>query len=118
MKVTVAICTWNRAALLDRTLAQMQEACHLPDVEWELPDVRIGVYHFPKRGYSRLLIDGLRPGCGEYIARMDANDVSLPHRIQKQSPSGRSIHDSSPATLKPSASPRCVCAKGTCPHVA
>jgi glycosyltransferase involved in cell wall biosynthesis len=36
MKVTVAICTWNRAALLDRTLAGMTHL-RVPDgVEWEL----------------------------------------------------------------------------------
>lgn len=36
MDVTVAICTWNRAALLDQTLGQMRHL-HIPDgIEWEL----------------------------------------------------------------------------------
>lgn len=35
MTVTVAICTWNRAALLDKTLARMRELAS-PGVEWEL----------------------------------------------------------------------------------
>ena len=36
MKVTVAICTWNRADLLNQTLSKMREL-HVPDdVEWEL----------------------------------------------------------------------------------
>jgi glycosyltransferase involved in cell wall biosynthesis len=36
MIVTVAVCTWNRAALLDRTLARMREL-HVPaGAEWEL----------------------------------------------------------------------------------
>jgi glycosyltransferase involved in cell wall biosynthesis len=36
MNATIAICTWNRAKLLDRTLAQMQNL-HIPaGVEWEL----------------------------------------------------------------------------------
>lgn len=36
MKVTVAICTWNRAKLLDKTLREFREL-HLPQgVEWEL----------------------------------------------------------------------------------
>src|SRR5262249_35853856 len=36
MKVSVAICTWNRASLLDRTLAAMRRL-HIPaDVQWEL----------------------------------------------------------------------------------
>lgn len=36
MNVTVAICTWNRAALLDRTLAKLREL-RVPDgISWEL----------------------------------------------------------------------------------
>lgn len=36
MQVTVAICTWNRAALLDQTLARLAEVAAPPDVSWEL----------------------------------------------------------------------------------
>jgi hypothetical protein len=36
MKVTVAICTWNRARLLDRTLARLQELTVPEGVGWEL----------------------------------------------------------------------------------
>ena len=36
MKVTVAICTWNRAALLDQTLAAMRELQIPSSVNWEL----------------------------------------------------------------------------------
>jgi len=36
MHVTVAICTWNRAALLDQTLRQMQHLVIPPSVRWEL----------------------------------------------------------------------------------
>jgi glycosyltransferase involved in cell wall biosynthesis len=36
MKVTVAICTWNRAKLLDQTLAQMHKLRIPEGVEWEL----------------------------------------------------------------------------------
>lgn len=36
MLVTVAICTWNRAALLDQTLAELGQM-RIPDgVDWEL----------------------------------------------------------------------------------
>lgn len=36
MKITIAICTWNRASLLDQTLTQMTRL-HIPDgAEWEL----------------------------------------------------------------------------------
>ncbi len=34
--ITVAICTWNRAKLLDQTLTQMHELQIPSDVEWEL----------------------------------------------------------------------------------
>lgn len=34
--VTVAICTWNRATLLDQTLAEMQKMAIPPGVDWEL----------------------------------------------------------------------------------
>jgi glycosyltransferase involved in cell wall biosynthesis len=36
MIVTVAICTWNRADLLDRTLTEMHSLRNPPGVEWEL----------------------------------------------------------------------------------
>lgn len=36
MKVTVAICTWNRSKLLDQTLAQMHKLRIPEGVEWEL----------------------------------------------------------------------------------
>ena len=36
MFVTVAICTWNRAELLDRTLTRLRELAKPPGVEWEL----------------------------------------------------------------------------------
>ncbi len=36
MKVTIAICTWNRAKLLDQTLAQMHQLRVPSTVEWEL----------------------------------------------------------------------------------
>src|SRR5262245_31774006 len=36
MKVSVAICTWNRAALLDQTLAEMSNLRIPSGVDWEL----------------------------------------------------------------------------------
>ncbi len=36
MKITVAVCTWNRAKLLDKTLAEMQKLAIPHGVEWEL----------------------------------------------------------------------------------
>jgi len=34
--ITVAICTWNRARLLDQTLNHMRNLQIPPDVDWEL----------------------------------------------------------------------------------
>lgn len=36
MRLTVAICTWNRAALLDRTLAEFRNLTLPPGLEWEI----------------------------------------------------------------------------------
>jgi glycosyltransferase involved in cell wall biosynthesis len=36
MRVTIAICTWNRAAMLDRTLESMQRLKVPAGIEWEL----------------------------------------------------------------------------------
>ncbi len=36
MLVTVAVCTWNRSALLDRTLARLHDLVAPPGAEWEL----------------------------------------------------------------------------------
>ncbi len=52
--------------------------------EYEQTDKRIRVYDQQNKG----LIDSLNRGCrlarGEYIARMDADDISLPERLEKQ----------------------------------
>ena len=34
--ITVAICTWNRAQLLDQTLTEMRKLRIPPGIEWEL----------------------------------------------------------------------------------
>lgn len=51
---------------------------------YQQKDNRIHTYRQERRG----LIDSLNKGCdlarGRYIARMDADDVSLPHRLEEQ----------------------------------
>ncbi|MBF0396019.1 MAG: glycosyltransferase [Desulfobacterales bacterium] len=48
-------------------------------------DFRIKVFRNDKRiGLTRSLNKGLKLAQGEYIARMDADDISLPYRFQKQ----------------------------------
>jgi L-malate glycosyltransferase len=47
-------------------------------------DARISVYHQSNRGIAQSLNRGCQLAKGELIARMDADDVSLPHRFAKQ----------------------------------
>jgi glycosyltransferase involved in cell wall biosynthesis len=47
-------------------------------------DSRIQVYHQENQGMISALNRGCRLARGQYIARMDADDVSLPHRFERQ----------------------------------
>ncbi|MBI2010422.1 MAG: glycosyltransferase [Candidatus Chisholmbacteria bacterium] len=51
----------------------------------QYPDNRIKIIHNPKRlGLARSLNRGLKFCRGIYIARMDADDIALPHRLKVQ----------------------------------
>ena len=54
--------------------------------EWldGIRDDRFRVVHYPKQGYTSLLNLGLQMAGAPYVARMDADDVSLPERLEKQ----------------------------------
>jgi len=47
-------------------------------------DTRIIHLKLPHRGIVQTLNDGIRSSCGEYIARMDADDEALPQRFMEQ----------------------------------
>lgn len=47
-------------------------------------DPRVKVERLPKQGYVPLLNRGLQQAQGRFIARMDADDVSLPERLELQ----------------------------------
>lgn len=47
-------------------------------------DSRIRLVIQENRGLTKSLNTGLKLACGKYIARMDADDISLPTRLQKQ----------------------------------
>lgn len=47
-------------------------------------DRRIQVFSGPHRGYVPWLNEGVRLARGEFVARMDADDVSLPQRFARQ----------------------------------
>ena len=50
-----------------------------------LSDARVSVHRFSERkGFVESLNEGLKLAKGEYIARMDGDDFSLPERIKKE----------------------------------
>lgn len=58
------------------------------DGTWEIiqtfDDPRIRPIKLDRQGFSNALNHGLQIACGEYIARMDADDESLPMRFERQ----------------------------------
>lgn len=60
----------------DRSLALLQEYANR--------DPRVRVISRPNTGIAGALNDGLAVAQGELVARMDADDISLPHRFQLQ----------------------------------
>jgi glycosyltransferase involved in cell wall biosynthesis len=90
MKITVAICTWNRANLLDRTLDEMQKLKIPKGVVWELLVVnnnctdntdKVIVYHInhlpirrvfeSNRGLSNARNAAVRESTGDYMLWTD-----------------------------------------------
>lgn len=47
-------------------------------------DSRIRLYERPNTGYCRALNEGLGYARGEFIARMDADDIAVPNRFERQ----------------------------------
>lgn len=52
--------------------------------DYERRDERVHVYHQENRGLASALNKGLELSRGKYIARMDADDISRPERLEKQ----------------------------------
>jgi glycosyltransferase involved in cell wall biosynthesis len=51
---------------------------------YQKADQRIRLYHQENKGIIAALNRGCRLARGQYIARMDADDISLPHRLERQ----------------------------------
>jgi len=53
-------------------------------LHYQQRDSRVQVHHQSKQGLTAALNRGLMLACGEYVARMDADDISLPRRLVEQ----------------------------------
>lgn len=99
--VSVVMGVYNGAAHLQQTLESIlsQAGCDLEFVvvddgstdetgrildEWAVRDERLSVIHQQNTGLTRALIRGCAEARGEFIARQDAWDVSLPGRLAAQ----------------------------------
>ncbi len=99
--VSVVMGVYNGAEHLDQTLASVlsQDGCDLEFIvvddgstdetgrmldEWAARDARLRVIHQQNAGLTRALIRGCAEARGEFIARQDAGDVSLPGRLAVQ----------------------------------
>ena len=52
--------------------------------QFQKKDKRIILRNFKNSGIASALNNGIQIAKGKYIARLDADDISLPHRIKKQ----------------------------------
>ncbi|MBI1284706.1 MAG: glycosyltransferase [Thiobacillus sp.] len=100
-EVSVVMSVYNGAEHLAQTLTSIltQEDCDLEFIvvddgstddterlldEWAIRDSRLRVVHQQNTGLTRALIRGCAEARGEFIARQDAGDVSLPGRLAAQ----------------------------------
>ncbi|CAG0932261.1 Putative glycosyltransferase EpsE [Rhodocyclaceae bacterium] len=100
-EVSVVMSVYNGAEHLQQTLRSIlsQEGCELEFVvvddgsiddtgrildEWAARDNRLRVIHQGNTGLTRALIRGCAEARGEFIARQDAGDISLPGRLKEQ----------------------------------
>lgn len=52
--------------------------------KYQRNDFRVKVYYQARQGLVNSLNKGISLACGEYIARMDADDISMPERLKTQ----------------------------------
>src|SRR5262245_247849 len=86
--VVVAVESIQRQTLMDWEFIVVNDGSNdeSPRILDELAaaDSRIQVIHQENTGLTRALIRGCSEARGEYIARLDADDVSLPERLAEQ----------------------------------
>lgn len=100
-EVTVVMSVYNGAAALPATLQSVldQQGCDFEFIvvndgsaddsgrildEWAARDARLRVIHQANAGLTRALMRGCAEARGEFLARQDGGDVSLPGRLARQ----------------------------------
>ena len=100
-EVSVVMSVYNGAAALPSTLQSVldQQGCDLEFIvvndgstddsgrildEWAARDARLRVIHQANTGLTRALMRGCAEARGDFIARQDCGDVSLPGRLARQ----------------------------------
>lgn len=100
-EVSVVMGVYNGAEYLEQTLVSIlsQEGCDFEFIvvddgstddtgrildQWAVRDSRLRVIHQQNAGLTRALIRGCAEARGEFIARQDAGDMSLPGRLQEE----------------------------------
>lgn len=100
-QVSVVMSVYNGANFLARTLQSIlgPDNCDLEFIvvndgstdesgpileDFAATDKRLRVIHQPNTGMTRALVRGCAEAKGEFIARLDAGDTSLPGRFQRQ----------------------------------
>lgn len=100
-RVSVVMAVRNGEAVLPATLESVlaQTECDLEFIvindgstdgsgalldQWAVTDQRLRVFHQENAGLTQALIRGCAAARGEFIARQDAGDLSLPGRLQRQ----------------------------------
>jgi glycosyltransferase involved in cell wall biosynthesis len=100
--VSVVMGVYNGGAPLEATLLSVlaQESCDFEFIvvndgstdtskdvldDWSSRDPRLHVIHQRNLGLTQALIAGCKKASGEFIARQDCGDVSLPGRLARQS---------------------------------
>ena len=100
-QVSVVMAVYNGAAFLTRSIQSILDQT-FPDFEliiiddgstdetpeilqrFAVSDKRIHILSGSRQGQTRALIHGIKEAKGKYIARQDADDLSLPERLSRQ----------------------------------
>lgn len=76
--------TYQNVEIIIVTDEPTEEVCYLLEEYWQMHPRIIVNHHRQRRGLIASLNEGFALACGKYIARMDADDISLPQRFEKQ----------------------------------